>query len=586
MDPDVSRSSSGRPAAGSIPPADPRVRPFAELARGPFTAVYKAFDASSGSVVFLKRLHGTAPEQRARFAEEARLAATVDHPNVVRVLHASEEALVAEWVEGPDLSTVLSDGPLPAELATFVARETARGLAAIHEAGVVHRDVAPGNVLLASDGGVKLTDFGLASHEGSPPDDEVRGTVETLAPEVVRGEPADVRSDVFSLGAVLAHMLTGRPPFARADRSATLDAVLHVDPTAGFENDPRVPTALAEIVTALLSKDPAARPSSATETAERLTAALDSLGAVGASDLAAYLDDPSAYRSPPRLPFIPDETVTRGMPAPDRPPAASPTRRGWAIAGLAGLVAAVGLVALSLRPDPPPTVPVAEEPAATLPVGIAQRDSPDEAPRSPAPTSPPDRVLDDSPPPPRESPESVAQAERTVPAPPPSPAAPDAAVEERPAPPPPPAPEEAEPLPGTLSVRSQPWANVRVAGRDLGVTPIEAVTLPAGRHTITLTNQDFPPHTTEIDIPPGGQARAVVSLWESVGRVSLDVRPWAVVFVDGERWGRVPPQTRPLVLLPGSHLLRFEHPELGSQEVSVRITAGERRTVPVRMGTD
>ena len=185
--------------------------------------------------------------------------------------------------------------------------------------------------------------------------------------------------------------------------------------------------------------------------------------------------------------------------------------------------------------------------------------------------------------------------ERTLPAAPPAGPRPDAPrpATPRPATPQPSetpaapraAPERAAPEPaaGSLTVASEPWATVRIDGRAVGTTPVGPLPLPAGRHTVTLENPGFPPYETVLSVAPGEAARVAVSLWQTVARVTLDVAPWAVVWVDGQRWETVPPQPRPLALAPGAHTLRFEHPTLGTRETTLRVAAGEQRTVQIRM---
>src|SRR5690554_114440 len=145
------------------------VQPFAELARNGPSVVYKGYQRAHGRFVLLKAVRADLRDDAgigARFAEEARLAAQVRHPNVVAVLEAGTDGatayLVTEFIEGLDLRTLAARGPLPAELAAYVVREAARGLAAVHAAGILHCDLKPANVLVSEEGDVKLADFGLA----------------------------------------------------------------------------------------------------------------------------------------------------------------------------------------------------------------------------------------------------------------------------------------------------------------------------------------------------------------------------------------------------------------------------------------
>ncbi|HEX8299873.1 MAG TPA: protein kinase, partial [Rubricoccaceae bacterium] len=560
--------------AGS--PAFPDVRPFAELSRGPVASVFKAYDSTAGEVVLLKALRPAAdPERRARFADEARLAATVDHPNVVRVRRVAldGDALIADWVEGQDLGALLdAEGALPPALAAFVVAEAARGLAAVHDAGILHRDVKPANVLVGADGSVRLTDFGLASladaHVTPGGAAEVRGTLGTLAPEIVRGDAAGPASDVFSLGAVLAHALSGQAPFAAATASGTLDAVLHVDAAASLSADPRVPRALAAMAAAALDRSPLARPS-----AQAFADHLASLaGTVGPEDLAAFLDDPESTRRALARAATeePDEPVEVGAAPPtsaavEETTVARPARsRVWWLAAAAG----AGLVAVAATrwPSPAPSrpAPTAAEPG-PAPVRLAPRaDSGSAVDRlvvrpedgTPSMAAQPDARLAAEGAPSADPRPNAADRSARAPAPASTPAA------GQPAPSRPSAPAgtaaEAprgapEPAAGSLTVASEPWASVLIDGRAAGTTPLGPVALAPGLHTVTLVNPGFPPYETPLRVAPGEAARVAVSLWQTVARVTLDIAPWAVVWVDGQRWETVPPQTRPLTLAPGVH---------------------------------
>src|SRR6056297_2293147 len=198
------------------------VQPFAELARGEASVVYKGYRRADNRLVLLKTVRPESGDEdlTVRFEEEARLAAQVEHPNVVTVLEAGRDGptayLITEFIEGLDLAALIDQGPLPPALAAYVLHEAVQGLAAVHAEGILHRDLKPANLLISSDGAVKLTDFGLASlaptgtGEPGTADVEVRGTLGYLAPEIVRGDPPSPAADLFSLGAVLVEMLVGR----------------------------------------------------------------------------------------------------------------------------------------------------------------------------------------------------------------------------------------------------------------------------------------------------------------------------------------------------------------------------------------
>ncbi len=213
------------------------------IARGGMGVVYRAVQLDLQRPVALKVIAGDRagdPEFRERFERESRMAAAIDHPNVVPVYAAGEDRgalyIVMRFVPGSDLHALIKrQGRLPAQRSAAIVAQVAAALDAAHAAGLVHRDVKPANVLLADDGEhAYLSDFGLmrALDPQVPLTDSGRwmGTVDFAAPEQLSGERVDARSDVYSLGSVLFAALTGAPPFARATVPATLLAHLHDPP--------------------------------------------------------------------------------------------------------------------------------------------------------------------------------------------------------------------------------------------------------------------------------------------------------------------------------------------------------------------
>ncbi len=234
---------------------------------------------------------------RSTFHLGVRAAAKLRHPNVVTTYDANEVGerlyVVTEFVDGPTLQTLVERrGPLPAAEACEYARQAARGLAHAHEMGLVHRDVKPGNLLVARPGhggaaAVKVADFGLAllsplarvrPTDATPPPPAVRpdaaawlSTLDYSAPEQIYSpDAADHRADLYSLGAVFYFLLTGRPPFAGGTPHDRACRHLWSEPTPVHALRPDLPPAVAGIVHALLAKDPNARPPSAADVADRM----------------------------------------------------------------------------------------------------------------------------------------------------------------------------------------------------------------------------------------------------------------------------------------------------------------------------
>jgi serine/threonine-protein kinase len=248
-----------------------------ELGRGAVGVVYRGRSAD-GRVVAIKTFDpGLADDEtfRARVAHEVRAVREVEDPHLVRILAAGDDDgrpyLVLEYLSGGSLAERLAAGPLRLEETLRVVAEVAAGVDALHRAGIVHRDIKPSNVLFREEGSAALTDFGLAkgaAYTVLTRPGQVLGTLDYLAPELVRGGEATPASDVYALGCVAFECLAGRPPFA--DRS------LFGVGTAHLEDEPPDPPAPPHVAWALLQaleKDPAGRPDTATMYAHLLRAA-------------------------------------------------------------------------------------------------------------------------------------------------------------------------------------------------------------------------------------------------------------------------------------------------------------------------
>ena len=260
-----------------------RYRLLRRIATGGMGSVWEAEDSVLHRSVAVKvLLEGLAADERflERFRREARAAAGLSHPNVASVYDYGEEGgtpyIVMELIRGETLAERLRrEGALPAGEAVRITEGVTAALQAAHDAGVVHRDVKPGNVMLTSAGEVKVLDFGIAAASWATPitaTGAAIGTATYISPEQASGLPSTPASDVYSLGVVLYEMLAGRPPFIGESPIAVASSHVSDPPPPLGEIAPGVPESLAAVTMQALAKDPAERPPSAAAMAGMLRA--------------------------------------------------------------------------------------------------------------------------------------------------------------------------------------------------------------------------------------------------------------------------------------------------------------------------
>ena len=358
--------------------------------------VWRAQDAVLGREVAVKEVvfPPTMPEEerrpaQARVMREARAAARLNHPGAVTLYDVVQDRggtfIVMELVSAPTLADLVrAEGPLPVERVAEIGAQIASALEAAHQAGIVHRDVKPGNVMVPPKGMAKLADFGIASLQGDPQLTStglVIGSPAYMAPEQARGEESGPPVDFWALGATMFYAVEGEPPFDRGTSIATLAAVVNDPPRT-----PRRAGPLGALITALLAKDPGSRPSG-----PELRAELSRLAAVPPSPPTEVLPVHGPGRTVP-LPAaaprpVPDET----QPDQRRPgvvPGGVEPGAGAAAAAAAG-VAAAGKGAAAPAPgeqvDATPVPPPAEQPEEPAPTPGPS----DRPPESPPPALPP-----------------------------------------------------------------------------------------------------------------------------------------------------------------------------------------------------
>src|SRR5829696_4918442 len=344
------------------------------LGAGGMGQVYRARDRVLERTMAVKVLSPAATQDRelvARFGREARAAAALHHPNIVTVFDSGADGdlhyLVMEYVDGQSLAGLLrQEGVLEPRRAAEVGCQVCQALAAAHAGGLVHRDIAPGNVLVDQAGLVKVADFGIAKLTAATTmtgDGMLLGTAAYLAPEQAQGRPVDGRSDLYGLGCVLYELVTGAPPFAGDSPVAVAARQVTEQPIPPSHRNPRVSPALEAVVLTALAKQPADRYQSAAAMAQDLDRVIADAGADSMP-----LVDPGAGLPTDRLPSV-------------IPAGAARRRPGWVPWALVAALGIIVLVAVALWPrgaDPPaaqqqPTGPPASTaappatPAATTP---------------------------------------------------------------------------------------------------------------------------------------------------------------------------------------------------------------------------
>ncbi|MBL9128083.1 MAG: protein kinase, partial [Verrucomicrobiales bacterium] len=261
---------TGSSPPSELPPPPSRIGGYQQLDRigaGGMGVVYRALQISLDRVVALKLLReelSLDPQQVHRFRSEAETAAKLNHPNIVAIYevgtHAGRPYFAMEYIEGRNLAELVKENPFSPIRAARLLQTVARAVHHAHECGILHRDLKPSNVMLDPHDEPRVLDFGLAKHTAPVPEATLPGAIVGspgyMPPEQAMGRPTDARADVYSLGAVLYELLTGRAPFRADTPLETLRLVREEEPAPPRLLLPRIPRDLETICLHCLAKDP------------------------------------------------------------------------------------------------------------------------------------------------------------------------------------------------------------------------------------------------------------------------------------------------------------------------------------------
>jgi serine/threonine-protein kinase len=486
---------------------------LAPLGRGGMGMVLKARDRSLDEIVAIKILRPDFAEDQVmagRFRSEIKVARRIRHRNVC-VIHdyGEDEGLLfisMEYVEGTDLKRLLRErGAFAPAEAYEVSIQIAEGLQAVHDAGVIHRDLKTPNIMLDPSGSARLMDFGIAKKQGEgtlTTTGTILGTPEYMSPEQAQGQKIDHRSDLYALGIVIYELFTGQVPFRGETPISTILKQIQETPQLEEAHAARLPPSLRPVLKKALAKDPSQRYGSARELAEALRQA--------SKPSSKQQPIPTAALQAPTMaaPTVVSTTPPRVVPRPQVPRSRSfpvvPVAGG--VIGVLGIGALVfwwmgrggtGPVPGEEGASPSPGATVAAVSMSPTPTPTPLRSQVDQvllaATATPTPTPRPRRP---TPPPPTPRPvRATPKPARATPTP--APATPTPVVARG---------------PGRLKVVVRPWATIYVDGREIGQTPLDAFSVESGSHLVRIRNPLWKAIEKRVVIRPGETKELVFDL--------------------------------------------------------------------------
>ena len=542
-----------------------------EIKRGNHITTYRGYDAAAQRFVLVKLATTPLTAESAvfnRLQSEAAIYQQLNHPNIVKLLDTGLEGvypyLVLEFIDGITLRALIEQAaPFPNDVILCSLAELLEGLAYIHQKGLVHQDIKPENIILDTQGRLRICDFDLALTvpEKGKRGNGISGTVGYFSPEMILGEPITRRSDIFSVGVVAYEMATGARPFQAVSASLETEAIIRRKPIRISAINPAVLEALESLVFAFLEKKSAERPDTGHDALLQLKSTFKLPKAARRHQIIDQFTRAPAIYS--------DGAVVTTRPAPENGEHPAQKSKRKPSPGLfALLLISIILIAFYWNrwEEPPQTQPLtiqAVEKPKAMPQPFAENSTPPE--NSPAANGRQATAAPDAP----QNGKTIAAAEPAL----------LETLPELPASNP-----EIVPFDGkNVVIAPVPWANVSLDGKTLGVsTEIGPVFVAAGKHELLFENPRLPRLELAVDIAPGTPDTLRFALLQHFGHIVLKVNPWARVLIDDQATNS-PAAVHDLVLSAGEHTLKIVHPSLGTVVRTIRVRAGETQVISINM---
>ena len=576
-----------------------------EIAQSSICSVYRATDEKLQRPVLIKKLHPQMAREediRNRFEREARVCAFLNHNNIVSIYdyHAEPELsmLVLEFVVGQSLNALLrSCTRINWKISLAILFGVLKGLAYAHSKGVVHRDIKPDNILISSEGQVKITDFGLATLEDAPKltrQGQIIGTPAYLPPEGVTGEPIDARSDLFSLGATIYEILTGKSAFQGENFSATINLILKHNPDPPSRTDREIPLEFDQIIMRLIEK----RPNQRFATADQALVEVRNLAqqynvSLEPTEIKEFLETtPDISPIPPEFQSTGGKSTSPNLVLRSRTSLVNSSiamsvqtenkpRRFGIFFGIIVIIAIVMFFGFKewFKPEAvDQTIPgsiietpnsenkvepqtdakansIVSEPAdakseVKKPLEVVNKTEKQVSPKDKKPDS--ESTVADA--------KVVKPIEKTT----------ETTVDTS-------TKSEASIFPGTLRLVTKQWANIFIDEISYGQSPLgDPIELSPGQHRLMLNNAEFPtPVFVPFEIISGQEIDMQVDLTTYFASVKiLSVKPWAEVFIDDISYGMTP-RARPIFLAFGKHVIELRNPGYKTWREEFTLSANE-----------